>query len=110
RVGGLMPANAQLLWPYGATECLRVAVIEGRELQEPRAATEAGAGTCVGRPVAPNEVRIIAVDDGPIESWSQARVLGVGEVGEITVAGPTATDSYFNREAATRAAKIREAL
>src|SRR5690606_39124612 len=87
-----------------------VAVIEGRELQETRAATEAGAGTCVGRPVAPNEVRIIAVDDGPIESWSQARVLGVGEVGEITVAGPTATDSYFNREAATRAAKIREAL
>jgi acyl-CoA synthetase (AMP-forming)/AMP-acid ligase II len=26
------------------------------------------------------------------------------------VAGPTATDSYFNREAATRAAKIREPL
>ena len=26
-----------------------------------------------------------------------------GEVGEITVAGPTATDSYFNRDAATRA-------
>ena len=33
-----------------------------------------------------------------------------GEVGEITVAGPTATDSYFNREAQTRLAKIRERL
>ena len=31
-------------------------------------------------------------------------------MGEITVAGPTATDSYFNREAATRAAKISERL
>jgi len=110
KIRALLPADAQFWTPYGATECLPVAVIEGRELQETRAATEAGAGTCVGRPVAPNEVRIIAVDDGPIESWSQARVLGVGEVGEITVAGPTATDSYFNREAATRAAKIREAL
>ena len=35
---------------------------------------------------------------------------GRGTVGEITVAGPTATDSYFNRDAATRAAKIRETL
>ena len=54
----LLPADAQLWTPYGATECLPVAVIEGRELQETRAATEAGAGTCVGRAVSPNEVLI----------------------------------------------------
>lgn len=107
---GLLPGHAQFWTPYGATECLPVAVIEGRELQSTRAATEAGAGTCVGRPVAPNEVRIIAIDDAPIEHWSQTRAVDAGVVGEITVAGPTATDSYFNREAATRAAKIRETL
>ena len=33
-----------------------------------------------------------------------------GVVGEITVAGPTVTDLYFNREAQTRLAKIRERL
>ena len=33
-----------------------------------------------------------------------------GLVGEITVAGPTATDTYFNRDAQTRLAKIREML
>ena len=38
------------------------------------------------------------------------RVLATGEVGEITVAGPTATDSYFNRPQATAAAKISETL
>ena len=38
------------------------------------------------------------------------RELAPGEVGEITVAGPTATDSYFNRDTATAAAKIRETL
>lgn len=109
-IRSLLPADAQFWTPYGATECLPVAVVEGRELERTRAATEAGAGTCVGSVVAPNEVRIIAIDDAPLADWSQARVLAVGEVGEITVAGPTATDSYFNRPQATAAAKIRETL
>lgn len=109
-IRSLLPADAQFWTPYGATECLPVAVVEGRELERTRAATEAGAGTCVGNVVEPNEVRIIAIDDAPLADWSQVRVLATGEVGEITVAGPTATDSYFNRPQATAAAKIRETL
>jgi acyl-CoA synthetase (AMP-forming)/AMP-acid ligase II len=110
RIRRLLPPDAQFWTPYGATECLPVAVIEGRELESTRAATETGAGTCVGAVVAPNEVRIIAIDDAPLAEWSQASVLPAGSVGEITVAGPTATDSYFNRPQATAAAKIVEAL
>ena len=110
KIRTLLDDDAQFWTPYGATECLPVAVIEGRELQGTRAATEAGAGTCVGRPVPPNQVRIIAVDDAPVAEWSGVRELAPGEVGEITVAGPTATDSYFNRDTATAAAKIRETL
>lgn len=110
RIRRLLPDDAQFWTPYGATECLPVAVIEGRELESTRQATEGGAGTCVGRVVAPNQVRVIAIDDAPLPDWSQACVLGVGEVGEITVAGPTATDSYFNRPQATAAAKITETL
>jgi len=104
----LLPEDAQLWTPYGATECLPVAVIEGRELQAMRARTEAGAGTCVGRPVPPNEVRIIAIDDDGITRWSDDLLVKPGQVGEITVAGPSATDHYFNRDAATRLAKISE--
>ena len=110
RIRKLLPESAQFWTPYGATECLPVAVIEGRELEATRTATENGAGTCVGRAVSPNEVRIIAIDDAPIADWRQAREVASGTVGEITVAGPTATDAYFEREAATRAAKIRETL
>ncbi|HBK47006.1 MAG TPA: peptide synthase, partial [Xanthomonadaceae bacterium] len=110
RIRALLPDDAQFWTPYGATECLPVAVIEGRELESTRAATEAGAGTCVGRVVAPNQVRIIAIDDAAIGDWSGVRELPAGQVGEITVAGPTATDSYFNRDAATAIAKIRERL
>lgn len=106
----LLPKDAQFWTPYGATECLPVAAIEGRELQSTRAATETGAGTCVGRPVAPNVVRIIRISDDAIPEWSDELLVKLGRIGEITVAGPTATDSYFNRPEATRVSKIREVL
>jgi acyl-CoA synthetase (AMP-forming)/AMP-acid ligase II len=106
----LLPGDAQFWTPYGATECLPVAVIEGRELDATRERSEQGGGICVGRAVAPNLVRIIAIDDAPIGQWDVALQVRPGQVGEITVAGPTATDSYFNRDAATRLAKIHERL
>ena len=110
KIRTLLPDGAQFWTPYGATECLPVAVIEGRELDATRVDTEAGAGTCVGRAVPPNEVRIIRIVDAPIADWNDVDEVPDGEVGEITVAGPTATDTYFRRDAATRIAKIREAL
>lgn len=106
----LLPEQARFWTPYGATECLPVAVIEGRELQATREATEQGAGTCVGRPVPPNQVRIIAITDDALPDWSQVQELGPEMIGEITVAGPTATDDYFRRPQATALAKIRETL
>jgi olefin beta-lactone synthetase len=106
----LLPEDARFWTPYGATECLPVAAIEGRELLWLRERTEAGAGTCVGRPVPPNEVRLIRIGDDAIAEWNHALLVGAGQVGEITVAGPTATDAYFRRDAQTKLAKIREAL
>jgi acyl-CoA synthetase (AMP-forming)/AMP-acid ligase II len=110
RLRELLPADAGFWTPYGATECLPVAVIEGRELESTRADTERGAGTCVGRPVPPNEVRIIAIGDEAIPRWREDLVLGPNAIGEITVAGPSATDEYFRRPEATALAKIREPL
>ncbi|MFT3808031.1 olefin beta-lactone synthetase [Arenimonas sp.] len=110
RMRALLPEGAQLWTPYGATECLPVAVIEGRELQSTRDATEHGAGTCIGRPVPPNEVRIIAIGDEPISEWRDRLLASPGVVGEITVAGPSATDEYFRRPQATALAKIAETM
>ena len=106
----LLPEGARFWTPYGATECLPVAAIEGRELLSLRERTESGAGTCVGRPVPPNEVRIIRITDDAIGEWNDALLVGVKQVGEITVAGPTATDAYWNRDAQMRLAKIHETL
>ncbi len=110
RMQRMLPDDAQIWTPYGATECLPVAIIEGRELRQTRAATENGAGTCVGRPVAPNEVRIVRIDDAAIETWDDALLAPPGDVGEICVAGPSVTDEYFRRPQATALAKIRETL
>lgn len=115
KMRALLSADAQLWTPYGATECLPVAAIEGRELETTRAATERGAGTCVGRVVAPNIVRIIRISDAAIADWNDALLVSAGEagisaVGEITVVGPTVTDAYFNRPQATALAKIHERI
>ena len=110
KIRALLPPDGRFWTPYGATECLPVAVIEGRELLTLRTRTEQGAGTCVGRPVPPNEVRLIRVDDAAIERWSDDLRVQGGLVGEITVAGPSATDLYFNRDAQTTLAKIRETM
>jgi acyl-CoA synthetase (AMP-forming)/AMP-acid ligase II len=102
----LSPA-AEIFTPYGATEALPVASISSREiLSNTRQLTCGGAGVCVGRVVAPNDVRIIEITDAALPDWSQVREMPVGEVGEITVLGPTVTRAYFGRPEATRLAKI----
>ncbi len=106
----MLPAGARILTPYGATEGLPVAVVDSETLLSPaiRTATEAGRGVCVGHPVQPTEVRIIAIDDGQIADMGQARELPRGETGEIVVRGPQVTARYFNRPEATRLSKIRD--
>lgn len=108
RMAAMLPEDACIYTPYGATECLPLAIIEGRELRDTRADTESGAGTCIGKPVPPNEVRLIGITDEAISDWHDELQVAPGQVGEIVVAGPTATDEYFARPAATAAAKIRE--
>ena len=95
--------------PYGATESLPVANITGREIVGDTAAkTLAGAGTCVGRPAAHIDLRIIGVTDAPIPAWSDDLVVPDGVVGEICVRGAVVTHTYANRAEATAAAKIHD--
>lgn len=109
RMRTMLAPDAEVVTPYGATECLPVASIESREvLNETAAQTEGGAGVCVGRPVPEAEVTVIAITDAPIRRWSDARALPAGEIGEITVRGPMATRRYFESEEHTALAKIAD--
>ena len=105
----LLDRTAQIYTPYGATEALPVASIgSGQVLRETRHATDKGMGVCVGRPVAGIDARIIQIRDDPIPSWSDDLQMPDGEIGEIIVAGPVVTKTYYNRSRATSLAKIAD--
>ncbi len=101
--------GADLHTPYGATESLPVASICGQDvLSHTAEKTRQGAGTCVGHPYAGVDVKVIQIQDGPIENISDAVEVAQGEIGEIIVKGPMATREYYRRPEATKLAKITE--
>ena len=109
RLQKTLPPDAEVHTPYGATECLPVASVSGTELNaEVEQLTATGEGTCVGRPVAPNSVKIIAVSDGIVKTFDDSLELPIGVTGEIVVNGPTSTDTYWQRPEQTSMAKITD--
>lgn len=105
----MLRPGVEVFTPYGATESLPVASIGSATiLGETREKTEQGRGVCVGRPVDGMEVAIIRIDDRPIAAWSDSLRVPAGTIGEIAVAGPVVTRSYYARPEATALAKIRD--
>lgn len=107
RMSRVLIPPADLHTPYGATESLPVASINGRDVLTSTAEkTRAGKGTCVGRRFPGVDVKIIEETEGPIASLGEAKELPAGSIGEIIVSGPSVTREYFQRPEATRLAKI----
>ena len=103
----MLPEDGEVHTPYGASEALPVTSIGSHEiLSETREQTARGAGTCVGKPLAGIDVRIIKIDDGPIVEWSEELLVPPGQIGEIVVQGPVVTREYFERPEANALAKI----
>jgi acyl-CoA synthetase (AMP-forming)/AMP-acid ligase II len=109
RFDTIVDPACEIATPYGATEALPVSSIDRKEiLGETWEQTEAGLGTCVGRPVPGIRVKIIEIRDEPIAAWNDTLELNIGEAGEIVVQGSWVTQKYFNREDATRLSKIED--
>lgn len=107
RVRRILPKEAQIFTPYGATESLPVASIEGKEiLEQTWSLTRIGRGACVGRALPGIRIRIIEPVDEVVTSWDEVNELPPGEIGEIVVQGPVVTRAYAFDELATRKAKI----
>lgn len=105
----MLAGAAQVHTPYGATEAVPVISIGSDEiLKETRKLSDKGYGYCVGRALDGIDVKIIAINDDPIEHWSDQLVLPPGEIGEITVKGDLVTRAYFRRPDADALAKIED--
>ena len=105
----ILSDGAETNTPYGATESLPVTTITGSEiLRETASATAQGKGVCVGKPVHGVTVEIIRITDDVIEEWSDDLIVPPGEIGEITVKGPSVTRRYYRDEDATKAHKIKD--
>ncbi len=100
--------NGTTYTPYGATECLPVASISGREIIEEHFKDRASEGTCVGKPVPGLEVKVIRASAKPLTNKDDLEFLPVGEIGEIICKGPQVTSSYYERPEANAKAKIKE--
>ncbi|QLY30323.1 fatty acid CoA ligase family protein [Nocardia huaxiensis] len=116
-LGGVRAAlgpRARVFTTYGATEALPLTTLEWSELDEMRARTLDGAGTCVGRALPETDsdtrVRLIRITDDEIPYWSDDLEVAPGEVGEIVATGGQVSKSYHRNPAANARAKIDERL
>jgi acyl-CoA synthetase (AMP-forming)/AMP-acid ligase II len=93
--------------PYGATECLPVSCISGREIiSTHKKKSLDGAGICVGRAFQGVEIFILKRSNDIIASIDSSNICAAYEIGEIVVASATVTPRYFEREDQTKLAKI----
>ncbi|MGL4209813.1 MAG: fatty acid CoA ligase family protein, partial [Candidatus Adiutrix sp.] len=93
----LIPQEARLLTPYGATEGVPLTIIESQEIGETSLMTEKGLGFCVGRPLSGVKLAIIKISDQAIDQFSPNLCLPDGEIGEIIAQGPMVAHHYFER-------------
>jgi acyl-CoA synthetase (AMP-forming)/AMP-acid ligase II len=101
----LLRPGARLATPYGMTEALPVATVDGAALRAAATLHDPPRGVCVGNPVAGTDVAVIAVSEDPLPNVPAAALLPDGQIGELVVAGDQVTDAYAARPDATARAK-----
>ncbi len=109
RVQKIIPKDAQIHTPYGATESLPSASIEGKEItDETWQKTCQGSGTCVGKALPNVRIEIIKATENNIAYWDDNLILPTGEIGEIVIKGDMVTPAYYNNPQETKKAKIKD--
>jgi len=109
RVSSILPENALIYTPYGATESLPIVSIEAKEiLNSTWQLSRKGYGTCVGYPLPGIEIKIISINDSEISEFKEELQVAAGEKGEIIVRGDVVTRAYENNPDETKLSKIRD--
>ena len=105
----ILPLDASIHTPYGATESLPIVSIEGHEVvDETWEETKIGKGTCVGHSLPGIEIAILPICDEIISKFDRSDFLPSGEIGEIIVQGSVVTRAYENNDKENQLAKIQD--
>ena len=105
----VLPEDAVIHTPYGATESLPIVSIEGKEVvSETWSLTKLGKGTCVGRSLPGIKIAIIPISDQAVPKLERKDFLPPGEIGEIIVQGNVVTSAYENNDKENKLAKIAD--
>ncbi len=105
----VLPENAEIHTPYGATESLPIVSIEGAEIiRDTWPLTRIGKGTCVGRPLPGIEIAVLPISDREIPVFDRNSILSPGQIGEIVVRGDVVTRAYENNTKENKLAKISD--
>lgn len=101
--------NGKVILPYGATEALPISAAYHIEVNKLSRDISLGQGSCLGRPLQGNTVRIAPISFSPFESGLNCpQELPQGEVGEICVSGPVVSQEYFRMPGATVDSKFHD--
>ncbi len=107
RVKRIMAPDGEVHTPYGATESLPIASLDGTTIiHDTWPETMMGKGVCVGQSLPGITIEIMEPVDAPLPDKAEAVILNSDEIGEIIVSGPVVTRSYDHNDHETRYAKM----
>lgn len=108
----MLKSNVEVLNSYGATESLPLTKIGSEALLETTDITDNGGGICVGKPIEGVVVEIIKITEDNIQDWHTVVNTDLlnqpNQIGEIVVKGPMVSHAYYERDSATKSAKIKD--
>ena len=102
-------SKGTVILPYGATEALPISATDHHEVKILAKDIAQGNGSCLGKPLSGNVVRIMPITHSPFESGSNCpKGLEQGEVGEICISGSIVSKEYFKMPGATVDSKFHD--
>ncbi len=102
-------SNGMVILPYGATEALPISASNHLEVKILARDIARGNGSCLGKPLPGNEVRIMPTTHSPFESGPNCpKGLKQGAVGEICVSGSIISKEYYKMPGATTDSKFSD--
>ncbi len=107
RVKEIMAPGGEVYTPYGATESLPIASLDGTTIiEETWPKTILGQGVCVGKALPNITIEIMAPVNQAMPDKSEAVILKANDIGEIIVSGPIVTQAYDHNDSETWHAKM----